>query len=406
MHFVIVSYTFPPSTEIGGRRWAKFSKQLLMKGHEVTVICSENGGDKDFFEKEFEGIKVHQLPKKYPRWLTGQTKNLFEKILYSLAIRVVNPLLRINLFDKAFAWKSIMTRELEAIHSKKLIEVIAATGAPYSILRHTSSFKASHREISLVSDFRDPWTWGDYYGIPTMASRKKGYQLESERFVMDNSDLICYPTVHMGSVLESLYPEHLSKLTLLPHAFDPEKFPQFQSNEIKRKGFIYGGTLYNGIEDYLRALSVVVQQNPSEEFKWDVYTGRAYPLIDELFEKEKVEVHSYIPEEELFGKISQAEAYLVFLPPQEKDLISTKFFEIIFTKTPIIYIGPEGEVGKFIRENKLGVHILPEAIEQAMPKFLKESIKFLPWSFDVTKFTFSSVTDDFIKKIKALRAQS
>ena len=82
MHFVIVTYTFPPSNEIGGRRWAKFSQNLSRLGHKVTVICAENSDNEKCDTSEFNGIKVISLPKKYPNWLTGINLTLKEKILY------------------------------------------------------------------------------------------------------------------------------------------------------------------------------------------------------------------------------------------------------------------------------------------------------------------------------------
>ena len=38
---LVVSYTFPPSPGIGGRRWAKFSKVLVQKGWDVDVIAAK-----------------------------------------------------------------------------------------------------------------------------------------------------------------------------------------------------------------------------------------------------------------------------------------------------------------------------------------------------------------------------
>ena len=62
MHFTIVSYTFPPSKEIGGRRWAKFSLNLANMGHEMTIICADNSTDVSWYEKEYPGIEVKLLP--------------------------------------------------------------------------------------------------------------------------------------------------------------------------------------------------------------------------------------------------------------------------------------------------------------------------------------------------------
>jgi hypothetical protein len=90
MHFTIVSYTFPPSNEIGGRRWAKFSKQLKTLGHEVTIVCSGNESNDRFYKENYSGIEVRVLPKKYPDWLSGITSSFFEKILYFIYTRLLN----------------------------------------------------------------------------------------------------------------------------------------------------------------------------------------------------------------------------------------------------------------------------------------------------------------------------
>ena len=399
MHFTIVSYTFPPSTEIGGRRWAKFSKHLVQSGHEVTVICANNVINQEFYEKEFPGIDVKVLPKCYPDWLSGVTKSLREKLLYLIYTRIVSHLTKQNLFDRGYAWKKTMLTELENVHHKKPIDVMVVTGAPFSLLYYGSLFKMRYREIQYVVDFRDPWTWGSYYGIPTLSSIKKKYQDLSEYKTMEVCDMVCYPIENMGVVLKEKYPAFSSKLYLLPHAYDPDKFPSF-SKEEKREGFIYGGTLYDGIEKYIKELAEIVMANPNSGFKWDIYSGTNYPLINSDFANGSIQKHSFITEEQLFQKITKSAAYLVFFPNTDKDLISTKFFEIIYTQTPIVYIGDEGDVGKFIRDNRLGVHILPENMKRDLPKYLSGNVPFEKDYFDVTQYTFSSVTEKFLLALK------
>lgn len=399
MHITIVSYTFPPSKAIGGRRWAKFAQQFSKKGIKVTVVTTNVFADSSFYINEFPGVSFHFIPKKYPAWLTGITNSLLERVLYKIATRVIQPILKINLFDKGFAWKTIMLNALEKVHKKNKIDILIVTGAPYSLFAYSARFKQKYPDVYFISDLRDPWTWGSYYGIPTMGKRQMNHQLESERIMMQWSDMVCFPVKHMGDVLNKKYKQFAKKLNLLPHAFEPEKFPKLnKSNE--RNGFIYGGTLYSGIEGYLEKLSIVLKSNPCSEFNWSVYTGKPYPLFDSLFSKKQVQTNPFIPEEKLFEKISSSAAYLVFFPPQEKDLISTKFFEIIYTETPIIYIGEEGEVGRFIRDNKLGVHILPENIESEFPKYLNGDIQIESETFNLELFTYSSVTDRFLEKVK------
>lgn len=401
MHVTIVSYTFPPSKEIGGRRWAKFSQQFAKKGHQVTVICADNSVATAWYTKEFPGVQVKQLPKCYPDWLSGYTSTLREKVLYNLYTRFLNHFTKQNYFDRGFAWKKPMLQALESVHRNNPIDVMVVTGAPFSLLFYGSEFKMRYKEIQYVADLRDPWTWGGYYGIPDLAPAKKKFQELSEKTTIETCDLVCYPTEHMGNFLKNKYAGYASKMNLLPHAFDPEKFPQTINNK-KRAGFIYGGSLYPGIEEYIKCLAKVLEANPHSGFKWDIYTGSHYPLIQTNFNENSVALHGFIPEDELFRKIASASAYLAFFPVTDKDLISTKFFEIIYSQTPILYVGEEGDVSRFVTENRIGVHILPQNIERDLPRYLNGNVPFEPGYFDVTQYTFSAVTDNFLRVLKNL----
>src|SRR5690606_18257861 len=93
-------------------------------------------------------------------------------------------------------------------------------------------------------------------------------------------------------------------------------------------------------------------------------------------------------------------------PETDKDLISTKFFEIIYTETPILYIGEEGDVAKFIRETCVGVHILPANIETELPKYLSGNVPFEHGYFDVSQYSFYTVTKNFLKTIENFKSES
>jgi hypothetical protein len=399
MHFTIVSYTFPPLKEIGGRRWAKFSQQLANKGHNVTVVCAGNTNDRNWYQKEFPSIKIIALPKSYPNWLTGNTNSLLEKLLYFVFTKIFKHITKQNLFDKGFAWKNHMLNALESIHNTNAIDVLIVTGAPFSLLYYGSEFKNKYKEVKYVADFRDPWTWGSYYGIPDLSLKQMRYQEHSELNTIMSCDLVSYPTEFMGDFLKTKYSSYLSKMYLLPHAYDPDKFPITSLKE-QRSGFIYGGTLYDGIEKYLYDFSKIVKINNPLDFEWNIYTGTKHPLIDSNFANGKVIINELIPEDELFLKIKKSAAYLAFFPETDKDLVSTKFFEIVYSGTPILYIGEEGEVGRFIRENRLGVHILPKNMYAELPQYLNGNVPFEHGYFDVSKYSFSNVTKAFLEKLQ------
>jgi glycosyltransferase involved in cell wall biosynthesis len=401
MHFTIVSYTFPPSNEIGGRRWAKFSKQLKMLGHEVTIICSGNDKHNNFYNEHYSGIEVRVLPKKYPNWLSGLTNSFFEKILYFLYTQLLSKFTSQNFFDRAYKWQKSLLNELDSVHQNKPINVLICSGGPFSILFYGALFKQRNKEIIYVADLRDPWTWGSLYGIPNLDSNKMKFQQLSERITVENCDVFACPTQNMIDFLKYKYNSFSSKFYLLPHAYDPDKF-SFSKVDVKREGFIYGGTLYSGIENYLKTLAGIVSKNPNSGFKWKIYTSSFYPLLDELFDKSDLNKFSLVTEDILFDEIRKSAAYLAFYPETDKDLISTKFFEIMYTGTPILYIGEEGDVAKFIRDARAGVHILPKNMETELPPYLSGNVPFEKDFFDVKKYSFPRVTQKFVDDLNVI----
>ena len=401
MHVAVVSYTFPPSREIGGRRWAKFSQQLARLGHRVSVVCADNGAQTGWYRDAFPDLEVTVLLRRYPDWLSGQTRHIGEKLAYHLLTRVASRFLPQNWFDKGLAWKSEMLGALEAIHGQKPIDVLVVTGAPFSTLAWGAAFKIKYPKIRYVADMRDPWTWGHGYGMPGLNPKQKAYQAAQERLAVESCDLLCFPAPVMGEVLAAKYPQARAKMHMLPHAYDPDKFPATDATGA-RQGFIYGGTLYNGMEPWFRDLAEILREHPQCGFHWDIYSGTAYPLISELFPQGQVSLKAPVSEEMLFAQITRARAYMLFFPERYKDFISTKFYEVVYTGTPFVYIGYPGEVSRFITENRLGVHILPEEMRERLPAFLNGDIPFEPGFFPIEKYSFPVVTQEFLQALSSV----
>jgi hypothetical protein len=39
-NILLVSFVFPPSNDVGGRRWSKFAEALYEKGYNIHLITS------------------------------------------------------------------------------------------------------------------------------------------------------------------------------------------------------------------------------------------------------------------------------------------------------------------------------------------------------------------------------
>ncbi len=324
---------------------------------------------------------------------------MIAKIKYHLTTRVYSKLIKHNVFDSGFRDEKPMFQALEYIHKSNKIDYLIVTGAPFSLLYFGTKFKIKFPEIKLISDFRDPWTWGTYYGLETLSSKQKKFQRFMEATTLSNSDIICYPTKEVGDIIKEAHPKFAKKLTLVPHAYDRHKIEGIPEPE-SRSGFIYGGSIYQGIEPYLEKTANVIKS--LNDFKWNIYSNYLPKVVQDIFDSNSVVFHGFVDERTLFKKIKASIGYLAYFPPTDKDMVSTKFFEIIYLQTPIIIVVEEGAISKFIKENEVGVHILPENIETELPTYLNGNIPFNKDKFDVTEYDFETVTQNFVEVCEKL----
>ncbi|NRA39064.1 MAG: hypothetical protein HRU15_13050 [Planctomycetes bacterium] len=374
---------------------------MSKKGHDITVITADNSVDPSWYKRNYPGIEFKFLEKGKPKWMSGHTSTLKEKIMYHFFIRFINPIMKHNIVDSAFAWGKPLFKELQKTHRNHSIDVLITTGAPFSLLYYGAKFKQSENKIRYIIDFRDPWTWGVILGFNKLSRRKKKFQESMEREAMYACDLACTPSQNMCDFLIQKYPSYSKKVYILPHAFEAEKFPPM-AKEGNREGFIYGGTLYDDIEKSFKSIERVLKAHPNTNFKWNIYSNTRYPRIDNKFGNGSVNKFDFIPEEELFKQINNSAAYLVVFNDSNKDFISTKFYEIIYLSIPILYIGAEGAVSNFIKDNRVGIHILPENIEKELPQYLNGNVPFEKGYFNVDQYSFPIVTDNFIQVLENL----
>ena len=94
--------------------------------------------------------------------------------------------------------------------------------------------------------------------------------------------------------------------------------------------------------------------------------------------------------------------YVVFIYPFfVKDYLSTKFYEIIKCRIPIIYIGEKGIASDYITSNKLGIHFNAKTLTIDFQKFIDGQIQFdYDVKYNVDDFSFVEVTKRLAKLFK------
>mgnify|MGYP000105882488 FL=1 len=81
---LVISYTFPPSKKVGGRRWSKFSKYLIKSDVDIRVLTStDNISEEPIYD--FENL-TDCVDFNYPKYLGINPSNMLEKVLYKFSL--------------------------------------------------------------------------------------------------------------------------------------------------------------------------------------------------------------------------------------------------------------------------------------------------------------------------------
>ena len=196
----------------------------------------------------------------------------------------------------------------------------------------------------------------------------------------------------MKEFLISKYPNYKDKVKIIPHFFDVNEMPkELNKSPNKKIRFIYGGTIYPGTMQWYEDFSNAI---------FNIYNKVNFSLYSHNFHKDfkskngLINLNKGIKEKELLKKINEADYYIACYPEIDKDFISSKFYQIIYLKTPILLISPKGILSDFIKNYDLGVHILPEEIKNIKKGFLRNDFSF---NFKIEDYNLSEVTNKLLE---------
>ncbi|MEO8733638.1 MAG: glycosyltransferase, partial [Flavobacteriales bacterium] len=251
---LIICHGFPPVFGIGGRRWAKFAKELARRGHPVHVIRSagpKHGATSLWADDvDHPNIIQHPLPQRYPTVLTKQPVTRFwDKVMYRVWLRLLPLFTKGNCYDRAIFWRKQLLHEAGDLIARHNIRNVIVTGAPFSLLSHAGGLKDHYPSLHLVADFRDPWTWGPYYGQSTMGEERMAFERAQESLVAHTFDKLISPSTGITEHLQKTYGGAADRYVTIPHTIDPDDL-SVASQQASDGTFrmIYAGSLYGAEE--------------------------------------------------------------------------------------------------------------------------------------------------------------
>ncbi|MEL6134333.1 MAG: glycosyltransferase [Bacteroidota bacterium] len=409
---LLICLRFPPTPGIGGRRWAKFAKELAARGFNIHVIAAIQVEDKPSLwteDVQHPSIKVYDVPNPYPHLVPSS--NLLQKVKNRFTLQRLLWETKGTPYDEGVYWGKAMLAKARALIQQYQIAHVIATGAPFSALYNSVALKEAFPDIQLIVDYRDPWIHAVNYGMPDLSPKRKAFEYAQEQKVLRQADLIIAPThpnvmVGVEAIQEA---KAENKVWEIPHSFDPQdigEIPSRQSTKEQKIQMVFGGALYIGVDPQLVRLRDWMQQikagDPElyQRLEIDIYS-KDYERGQDLLtaDESALRFHAPISKQALFQKLAVADIALLLIADHNKDFKTTKFFEILAFRQPFLMLGPKGRVSDYIEENQLGIHLDNHEVDvayfvQSIHKLREEKVRLK--EMDVSHFSLAKVTDQLI----------
>ncbi len=414
---LIVSYTFPPYPGIGGRRWAKFARQLADRNYEIHVICAENpyAENSQWYDNILHpNIKTHFLPVNYPKVILHGTSSFIDKLIYHFWSLLMHYYSKGVKLERTLFWRRQLLKHASQLIEHENIKNVIVTIPPFRLAYYCSLLKKKYRHINLIVDYRDPWTDIKlFHGFKDLAPTRLEYERYMEMETLKTADFIITVsgTMTKNIKIRSPYPE---RVFTLHNGYDEQEIkiagiPPPLTND--RYNFIYAGTLYSNLEyiisPLMEYLTHLKKNNASLYHKiyFEFYGNHNKEIKAKLksYHDEHVIVHGVLPLHVIQEKLRMATFGILMLAPEYEFSFNTKFFEYLANRKPVILFSSLGETSKFITTHRLGAHVNPINFNEEMDKFLTNIDSFITGfnnSFDISRFNITSLTSELEKYLK------
>lgn len=416
---LIICHSFPPNHGIGGRRWAKFAKQLAREGYPVHVIRNSvaPGAITSLWTDDVTDphIIAHPLPDRYPQVMTRwPATTLWDKLSYGFWTRVLPFCTKGNWYDRGLFWRKPMLELAGKLISEHSIRNVIVTGAPFSLMAYATELKERFPDLCLISDFRDMWTWSNYYGYHNIGADRLQHERQLEALVAKVSDKIISPH---PAVLDHLHQAHgvpEERMAVLAHAIDPDELDRTVTKPPDGVfKMIYAGSMYGTKEAeryfalLLEALGAMKETRPElfARCRIDLYiTDHGTQALEQQVKDQGLEgmvhFHEPLPPKEIMKRIATSDMELAFLPQDKKNTMVTKFAEVFYLGCPILHIGDAGLVSRTIVERRMGDSLRLEELVVELPRIISgERPIVIDRNADHSEDLLAKLTDRLVNEI-------
>lgn len=404
---LLISYVFPPSKGIGGRRWAKFVKNLFRNGHDVKVVTFSNGigslWSKDVLEYK---DSIQKIQPNQPFYMTNDTpSNILGKIRYKISRIIYKMKYSGNIYDFSIGFKKQLYIVFDD-HLEKGYNNIIVSAAPFYMAYYAAQYKKKNPAINLILDFRDPWTTNKMgYWFKDMPPKRQKVEKGIEKYTVTNADVVYTVNETMTDYFTSIASSKV-KVKTIRNGYDTDDFNDMLPVKRVDKGklkFVYAGMLYENVDYIFNPLIEVLKKMPSteaEKFEFNFYGGSEEHYQKNVLDSKLnnvIKFQGIIPLSDVFNEIQRSDCAMLFLTKDLKDSFSTKFYEYISQRKFVAVFSDKGETSKFVERNGLGISITPDNIGESLKELLilKKRAKLnTNKSFSIEKYSVKALVEE------------
>ncbi|MDX2171937.1 MAG: glycosyltransferase [Bacteroidota bacterium] len=373
-NILIICYGFPPSPGVAGRRWAKFAKYLKRNGNNVFVLASKNSKkSQSEWNNDIKGIDVEYLPSYFPKVMTSNNQNVLDKIQYRFWLIILKIINRGNFYDRSFFWKNQIKRKVKQYVYSKNIDTVIVTAGPFILSYYVTRLKRTLPHVKFIVDFRDLWTSdSEITSFSALSEDRVKFERKFEKRTIDQADYIFTVGEKMSDYFKDLSVN--KKILTIPNGYDEDDFSDVEISDHAKSlndeiRLVFAGTLYINLNyiliPFFEAIIKVKENFPElyERIRFQFY-GTFPVSYKELIKRYNIDdrftINESISLKEIYSKIKNSTACLLFLNDVYNFALSTKFCEYVSQNKKIIVVSNNGPTANFITSNKLGYWISPK----------------------------------------------
>ncbi|MFT7612539.1 MAG: glycosyltransferase involved in cell wall biosynthesis [Parvicellaceae bacterium] len=403
MNILILSYYFPPDGDIGGRRWAKFAKNLTLNGNKVTVLTKKPlniNSDKWKADTSSYSARIKYFEDNYPQVLNKSNLSFTDKIKYKIALNKVSKYLG-NFYDPTCTFDSKLTLHVEAIIQDESIDAVIVSGYPFHWQEIISGIITKFPEVAFVADFRDLWLNNKIgYGYSSLTTDRYQYEALSQKNVIEKFDLIFSVSEQMNDYFETQIDDvDPGKFHEVTNGFDADDIiktdlvDELNDNVVR---FVFAGNLYNGLDyilpEFVSAIEKISQLKKGQ-FEFRFYGSAPSYFIESIKEIDEIKFFGTVSLDHVHKEIRNGDYAMLFLTKDVLFSKSTKFYEYVSHEKPIVVFSDPGETGAYVEDEGIGFHCETGTVfETLSAKLDNRDIETYYSNFNSSQFDIANIT--------------